>query len=260
MSGAGVPPNKMDGPYELDDASIEALLAGDGYAVDPLLADVLGDLRVASTARMPRVGADLAALLGAPASNASNATATPSLCSTQARIRSRLAKIGAAAAAAIVAATGGLAVAGALPPPIQNALSHVGLPSPSAGPPHHHRVDTTPSTQPSTAADPTTTTAIDPPAAAGPADHGRAVSGVAHNQADRGCGHGHDVAAAAADRKSNGQPCRKTSTGIASHAPPNNTPHNNATHNTPRNSDSDIPHRNQPGSQHNSSGGPGRGS
>src|SRR5262249_22981836 len=76
MSGAGVPPNKMDGPYELDDASIEALLAGDGYAVDPLLADVLGDLRVASTARMPHVGADLAALLGAPASNASNATAT----------------------------------------------------------------------------------------------------------------------------------------------------------------------------------------
>jgi hypothetical protein len=255
MSGAGVPPNKMDGPYELDDASIEALLAGDGHAVDPLLADLLGDLRATSTARTPRVRADLAALMGAPVNKA---TATSSSTPTKRRIRSRLAKLGAAAAAAVVAATGGLAVAGALPPPIQNALSQIGLPTASSGPSHHHPVDTTPITQPTTAADPTTTTTAAPTTtvadapASGQVGHGRIVAGIAHNHTTQGCAHGHDVGAGASEGKSNGQPCHNTSTNLPSHTPPNNAPHNNnATHNTPHNTDNNNGQPSQPGIQHN---------
>ena len=46
-------------------------------------------------------------------------------------------KLGAATAAAF-AATGGLAVAGALPAPVQNAVSHIGV-----GKPTHHARTTT---------------------------------------------------------------------------------------------------------------------
>jgi hypothetical protein len=219
----------MDGPYDLDDASIEALLAGDGYAVDPVLADLLGGLRVTATARMPQVSADLAALMGGSAKHA--ALTSPSM--TAGRMRSRLAKLGAAAATAIVATTGGLAVAGALPAPLQTAFSHAGFPSPPSGP---SRQGAVPDTQPTTAAVDATTTTVSETPTSGQTNRGLIVSGAAHNDTNRGCTHGHAVAAVASRGKSNGQPCHNPSTSTASSTPPNNT-HNSATDSTPHNGD-----------------------
>lgn len=238
MNDSGVPRNRMDGPYDLDDAGDEALLAGSGYAVDRALADLLGDMRVAYTSRTPTVGADLGALLGFSAA----ATGCPSS-STAGRIRLRLAKL-AAATAAVVAATGGLAVAGALPAPIQNALSDVGVGSPSGR--SHADGHIAANTEPTTAS---ATTVADTASPTTKANHGTIVSGVAHNHGVQGCAHGHDVANVASNGKStksndksnvasNGKSCPNTPSTMPAHpGPNNNTRGRNAGNGTPGNRD-----------------------
>ena len=110
-----------------------------------------------------------------------------------------IAKVG-VATAAVVAATGGLAAANALPAPIQDAASHFGIASP-----HHDDHPT------AFAPDATTTTtedssAIPPevsPASTNepPDNHGGEVSGVAHETA-HGCEHGPTVSNVASDGRS----------------------------------------------------------
>jgi hypothetical protein len=225
MSDAAVPPNKMDGPDNLDDASIEALFAGAGHDVDPSLADVLGDMRVAYTSLSPTVGAELAALI--------RPTATASWSPRGARTRSVIAKIG-AATAALVAATSGLAVAGALPAPVQSVLSHIGIGGPSNGTsPDHHADITANSADTTTTISTALTTVLDNPTPTTDAvRHGTEVSGVAHEHTNHGCEHGHDVANFASDARSNGQPCHDTSTTNAAHTTHTSPGHNPTNDNT----------------------------
>jgi hypothetical protein len=120
MSPDDVFGDEMNEPHDLDDAAAESLLAGTARAADPELADLLGDVRVAFTSTPPAVGEELAALIGRPAP-----VVRPF--GTWTRLRSsRMAKIAAGVAAA-VAATGGLAVAGALPAPVRHAIHHIGV-------------------------------------------------------------------------------------------------------------------------------------
>src|SRR5690606_357112 len=103
-------------PHDFDDDATEALLGGSGRDLDPELADLLADVRVAYASNPPVVGAELAALMG---------TTPPAagLAHRRSHMRSRLAAKFAAATVAVVAATSGLAIAGALPAPVQDVLS-----------------------------------------------------------------------------------------------------------------------------------------
>ena len=207
MSGGDVHPHEMDTPYEFDDHAAEALLGGHGRQVDPALAEVLGDLRASFASAPPVLGAELSALLagGAVVTSPSSPFAR-----RFERVRSSMiAKIG-AATAAIVAATGGLAVAHALPAPIQDAFSHIGV-----GAPAHHGDGssggetsgeaTTTTTVGSTTTVPdaggsTDTTVPGGTTTTGPGDnHGSQVSAVAH---DHGCDHGADVSQVASGGRS----------------------------------------------------------
>ena len=207
MSDSDVHDNEMDGPHDFDDVSTEALIEGSGHDVDPALADLLGDMRVAYVSTSPAVGAELAALIGSPVP-----AAAPSPRRFTRMRPSIIAKIG-AAAAAVFAASGGLAVAGALPAPVQDAISHIGIgASTSSGHHHHSAVETSDSGDTTTTVDTTAPTSV--PAAATPTteteNHGSEVSGVAHDSSTTGCEHGHAVAAVASGGKSQGQPCPDT--------------------------------------------------
>jgi hypothetical protein len=182
----------MDGPYDFDDAAAEALLRGAGHDVDAGLASLLGDLRLAYTSCQPIVSADLAPFIGSSTARAAAVT-SPSL----GRVRSAVAKIG-VAAAAVVAATGGLAVAGAVPAPLRDALSHIGIGTSSAetkitGVGHFA----------TTSVEPTTTTAP---------NHGSDVTGVAHLHTNEECQRGHRTAKVASHARANRQPCHNTAT------------------------------------------------
>ena len=238
MNDAAVPPNKMDGPDDFDDASTEALLTGAGHDVDLHLAALLGDLRVVYTSRAPSVGADLGAFIGLTAG-----LATASSSPRWAHTRSVIAKIG-AAVAALVATTSGLAVAGALPAPVQDALSHIGIGGGSSGSSHDHHTDI-----PADAADTTTTnvegaTTTVPQNATPTSDadhHGAVVSGVAHDHTTHGCEHGHAVANVASDAKSNAQPCPNTSTTTPTGTTPTTTSRYDPTSDNPNNNDHTSP-------------------
>ena len=128
MSKRGVHTHEMGLP-DFDDRAVEALLAGHGQAVDPALAAVLGEVHTSLASAPPVVGAELSALLAGtiPASSASSRIGR-----TLGHVRSAIiGKVG--AAAVLVAATGGLAVAHTLPAPLQDAFSHIGI-----GAPAHH--------------------------------------------------------------------------------------------------------------------------
>jgi hypothetical protein len=232
MSDAAAPLNKMDRPDGFDDASTEALLTGAGHDVDLHLAALLGDIRVVYTSRAPSVGADLGAFIGISAG-----LATASSSPRWAHTRSVIAKIG-AAVAALVAATSGLAVAGALPAPVQDALSHIGIGGRSSGSSHNHNANS-----PAGAAD-TTTTNVDGATTTAPqnstptsdADHrGAAVAGVAHDDTTHGCEHGHAVARLGSDGKANGQPCLDTSTTTGTGTTPRSTGRNHSASDSPNN-------------------------
>jgi hypothetical protein len=218
----------MDEPYDFDDATIEALINGTGSAIDPDLAAFIADLRIAATSQLPTPRADLAVLIGYGGTTTSGASPT-----TAGWLQSRLAKI-AAAAAAVFAATSGLAVAGALPAPVQHALSDIGIGSRSPRPAHQPVTDITPTT---TSA-PTSTT-VAPTARTAPtstpdtnADDSNGASSVAHDHNVSGCQHGHDVANTASNGKAKGQPCDNTSTRTP---PRDNTPGSQATNNPSNN-------------------------
>ena len=228
MNDAVPPLNKMNGPDDFDDASTEALLTGAGHDVDLHLAALLGDVRVVYTSRAPSVGADLGAFIGLTA-GLDTASSSPRWAHT----RSVIAKIG-AAVAALVAATSGLAVAGALPAPVQDALSHMGIGGGSSGALHDDNANS-----PADSAD-TTTTNVEGATTTAPqnststfdANHrGAAVAGVAHDDTTQGCEHGHAVANVASDAKSNGQPCHNTATTTATVTSPTKTSRNHPSDN-----------------------------
>jgi hypothetical protein len=194
MSDDDVHRSEMHAPDEFDDATAERFLAGGGRGIDPRLADALHDMRVAYSSP-PAVGAELSALMSPPAA-ASN---QPASARRFARMRSSIiAKIG-VAAAAMVAATGGLAAANALPAPVQDAVSHLGIASgPHDNAPTVLAPDATTTTEDSSAIPPEVT----PTSTSEPTDnHGGEVSSVAHD-GSTGCEHGSTVSSAASDGRS----------------------------------------------------------
>jgi hypothetical protein len=217
MSDDDVHGFEMDAPHPLDDEATEALLRGSGRDVDPSLADLVGDLRVAFTSSPPTPGAALAAFL----TTGSETPATTSRRSER-MLSSLLAKVG-AATAAVFAATGGLAMASALPAPIQDAVSHLGVGAPahhghsshSSGADADETTSTTVSSEPTdettTVPDGSTSTTV---AREHPDNHGGEVSAVAHDDSLEGCEHGQAVAAVASNGKAQGKsedkPCPST--------------------------------------------------
>lgn len=221
MSDHGVYRNEMNEPPDLDEATIEALLSGDGGEADPALADLLSDMRAAYTSILPPPNAELSALMGV-----SQRRMASSGVSRFERMRSStLAKIG-AATAALLAATGGLGIAHALPGPVQDAVSHLGIGSTS-----HHNPDTPTAQDSTTTVVPTVTSGpagSNPTTAKASDNHGDVVSGVAHDHSATGCDHGAAVSQVASDGRSQndalqhaapGGSCA-TSTTIAAHPTP----------------------------------------
>jgi hypothetical protein len=131
MSEDDVYPGEMDAPHEFDDQAAEALLSGSDRGTDPHVAELLDDMRVAYTSQPPAVGAELAAVLAE-----AEVTADASPARRLERMRSSIVAKAGAAAAAVFAATGGLAVAHALPASMQDAASDIGIGAPA------HRVHT----------------------------------------------------------------------------------------------------------------------
>ena len=124
MSFDDVHPNEMIQPNDFDDNETEALLSGAGHDLDGQLEDLLGDLRVACRS-MPLVAdAELSAFIDTRQPAPAQSRVSQWLQRARA---SMLTKFGAAAAAALLAATGGLAAAHALPAPVQDAVSHLGI-------------------------------------------------------------------------------------------------------------------------------------
>jgi hypothetical protein len=233
MSKGAVYPNEMNAPDDFDDAVTEALLAGHGHEHDAGLADVLADLRVAYTQSAPAVGALLSAFL---ARTGPAAAAPPTVPSWFERLRSSMvARIGAATAAA-VAATGGLAVANALPAPLQDTMSHLGIGAPAGRNNSSPTIDRT-----------TTTVAagVDEPAIDSATRHGSIVPATAHERTD-GCNHGRDVSNVASDGRSRHDApqarrrdtrrisCNTTTT-TAGHSTPANAKSRKDAHTPPRN-------------------------
>lgn len=207
MSADDVYPTEMNEPDDFDDAAADGLLSGDSGAL-PQLADFVGDVRVAYTST-PVAGAEIAALMGL-----SPPMPAPSFVSRRfERMRSSmLAKIG-AATAVVAAATGGLAAAHALPAPVENAVSHLGI-----GASSHD------SHEPPSVEDSTTSTTVDSTATTMPTDttpttaersdnHGGEVSAVAHDHGSEGCEHGAAVSNVASDGRSGSDSDEASGTG-----------------------------------------------
>jgi hypothetical protein len=231
MSGSVVYPNEMNAPHGFDDDATEALLAGRGHEYDSRLAEVLAALRVAFIDRAPAVGAPLSALLAQTAPTLSAVTTKRSRFE---RLRSSmLAKIGAATTAA-VAATGGLAVAHALPAPLQETMAHLGIGAPAKGNEVSAMVNKSTTT---TVAAPITAPTID-----SAARHGRSKSAAAHERPDS-CNRALDVSDLASGGRSRNDAQQvpphgiqrascETTTTTASSATPGHSP---LTKNTARN-------------------------
>ena len=131
MSSDGVIPDEMDDPVAADDAITEALCSGSGQSVDPELARVLDAVRAAYTTVPTRVGQELADLMAASAAVNTGATAS-ALGRCSRRRRGSIVARFAVAVAVLVSATGSLAVAHALPAPMQNAVSQLGIGRPAS--------------------------------------------------------------------------------------------------------------------------------
>src|SRR5262245_1057529 len=111
-------PREPHEPHEIDidDRVAEELLSGRGRDLDPQLADVLGDVRVAFRSQAPALGTELSALIAGESLEPSPTRRNP-------RTRSALARRFATATTLALVATGSLAVAGALPAPAQDAAA-----------------------------------------------------------------------------------------------------------------------------------------
>jgi len=192
----------------------------------PTLADLLGDARVAYGARTPRVGPALAEFFHAAP-----------LPARRKPMRRALAQL-AAATTAVVAATGGLAIAGALPAPVRDALpGPVRALVPGGGPEEElpleapgtsTTTDADDPTLPGDVATSTTTDADDADEAARtapgdvttttagtpggqPDNHGAEVSEVARDPSLQGCERGRAVSEVASG-KDKDKPCPATGT------------------------------------------------
>jgi hypothetical protein len=205
MSGPDVHNNEMDAMYDLDDAAVEALLRGHGD--DAALREALGSVRGFYASDAPALSPGLASFIAAQSEVVEPLT-RPEMRPARVRaMRSRFAARTAAVAATFVAATGGLAAAGALPGPVQRAVSHaasevgVHLPEgtngvPGAGdendPSNNHGT-------PGGGSDNSGSNAGNTPTSH-PDNHGGEVSAVAHDDSQSGCDHGHAVAATASGK------------------------------------------------------------
>ncbi len=156
MSEDDVHGYEMNEPPDFDDTAAESLLSGANRGADPELSDVLGDMRVAYTSHPPAVGPALAALIGS-----TEPAPAPRRRRFERMHSSIIAKIASAAATAIFA-TGGLAAAHALPAPMQDAVSKLGVGQPAheAGTTEVQSTTTEPSTR--EAGDTTSTTVASP--------------------------------------------------------------------------------------------------
>lgn len=226
MSTGDVSPNEMNAPDDFDDAAAEALLSGQGREVDSRLSDLVGDMRVAYTSIPPALGVELSALIrgAAPAP----AILSPSSRRFERMRSSIIAKVG-VAIAAMCAATGGLAVANALPAPVQDAASHLGIGAPA----HHDDTASTGDDETTTTLEsPTTTEPDDTKAPASPTptteahdNHGSEVSTVAHDDSVSGCEHGAAVSKVASDGRSHNDGSCDTTSSVPEGTPPE-TPEN----------------------------------
>ncbi len=213
MSPDDVHGNEMDAHHDFDDAATDALLAGNGADVDPRLAETIRDMRAAYVSTPPAVDAALAAFIGT-----SEPVVTLSARRFERMRSSIIAKIG-AATAAVVAATGGLAVAGALPAPVQDAVSHIGV-GKSAHDSHDKHVkknkphddertkNTTVNGSSTSVPGAVTSTTVHKD------NHGGDVSNVAHDPDLEGCAHGRAVADIASGGKSQNKACPTTGTTV----------------------------------------------
>ncbi len=209
MSGGDVHPDEMHTPDDFDDAATHALITGSGREIDPQLADVVADMRMAYVSMPPVVGAELSALMSGTVP--APAPASPPARRSERMRSSMIAKVG-AATAALFAATGGLAVAHALPAPVQDAVSHVGVGSPAHHSNKHSAISretvehstTTTVDSTTTVPDATTVPPVTTPTTSEPRDnHGATVSDVAQ---EKGCDHGATVSNVASDGKSRNEP------------------------------------------------------
>jgi hypothetical protein len=216
MSADDVDGNEMDSPHDFDDAAAEALIAGTGADVDSRLAETIDVLRAAYASTPPVVGAALAAWIGAPEPVT---TLSPRRFE---RMRSSLIAKAGAATAAVVAATSGLAVAGALPAPVQDAVSHIGVGGPAHDSRDKHVKNNNGHTTTTGENGSTTPTTKD--------NHGADVSNVAHDPDLAGCEHGKAVADVASDGKAQDKPCPTTTTTVPGN---NGKPGGNGNQNTP---------------------------
>ena len=179
------------------------------FEEDPVLADLLGDVRVAYGNQPPVVSPTLAERFEAGAKPHRSAS-----------MRRYLAQL-VTATTVVVAATGGLAIAGALPAPVQDAVSGaaedvgVDLPDGEDGTTGDEPAETT-STTPDDESAAIPTTVVDDENAEGPAgendesthpdNHGREVSEVARDKTLHGCEHGRAVSAVASGKVKD-KPC-----------------------------------------------------
>jgi hypothetical protein len=120
MSPGDVHGDEMNEPTDVDEAAADALLAGSGQELDPALAAAVLAIRGLGTSAPPPPSDDLMQLMGT----------APKRPNAPRRTRRWQAKIG-AAAAVVIGATGGLATAHALPAPMQDAISRLGIGRPA---------------------------------------------------------------------------------------------------------------------------------
>jgi hypothetical protein len=177
---------------------------------DPALADVVVDVRRAYRARPLTASLVVAELFEAEPTDHPPVSRSTSM-------RRRLAQL-ATATIAVVAASGGLAIAGALPAPVQDVVSgaadEVGVELPESEEPAPPEADATTTTVPEP--EPTTVPdedeRVDEPGdaesgdATHPDNHGAEVSAVAQDKSLHGCEHGRAVSEVASG-KVNDKPC-----------------------------------------------------
>jgi hypothetical protein len=183
----------MNEPPNLEPSAMDALLSEADPAVAPRLADLFEAMRTEYASVPPTAGPELSALMRVGRSTRESARIRRRF---EQKRASMLAKIG-GAVAVLVAATGGLAAAQALPGPLQDAISHLGLPAPTKPTfDPHSSPDSTTTSDPTSAS---STIAPTPTTTGTSSGHGAVVSGVARDHSTSGCEHGAAVSAAASD-------------------------------------------------------------
>ncbi len=185
MNSGDVGPNEMNEPHDFDGDGVGSI---DHPPIDADTAALLADLRVAYTSIPPAPGDELIAYMTTTPEPAPTPSSQPRRSSP---IRSALIAKASVALAALFAATGGLAAAHALPAPVQDAVSSLGI-----GRPAHDKAPHDVTTEVSTTTIPASTeSTIDTPTSLPTEDsnHGADVSNIARTPSSDGCDHGATV-------------------------------------------------------------------